>query len=58
MNEKTVKALINVFSNKNYPYSLKSRIRDKFNRGELDKEKYLEIVHSQGLTECFGFEKG
>ena len=58
MNEKTVKALINVFSNKNYPYSLKSRIRDKFNRGELDKEKYLEIVHSQGLTECFSFENG
>ena len=58
MNEKTVKALINVFSNKNYPYSLKSRIRDKFNRGELDKGKYLEIVHSQGLTECFSFENG
>lgn len=54
MNEKTVQALVAVFTNNNYPYSLKSRLRDKFNRGELDKAKYLEIVQRLGLTECLG----
>lgn len=52
MNEQTVQALVTVFTNNNYPYSLKSRLRDKFNRGELDKDRYLEIVQRLGLTEC------
>lgn len=54
MNEKTVQALVTVFTNNNYPYSLKSRLRDKFNRGELDKEKYLEIIQRLELAECLG----
>lgn len=54
MNEKLIQALCDVFNNNFHPYKLKTRLRDKFNRGELDKVKYLEIVQRLGLTECFG----
>lgn len=55
MNEKVVRALNEVFHNNPNPYSLKYRLTDKFNRGELDKAKYLEIIQQTGIQDTFGF---